>query len=46
MHINVEAERGREILQVTEAEVVYVGIDPESPERRPTALLRSGQGSA
>jgi acyl-CoA thioesterase YciA len=46
MHINVEAERGREMLQVTEAEVVYVGVDPKSPERRPTALLRSGQGSA
>src|SRR5258708_3190342 len=25
MHINVEAERGREKLRVTEAEVVYVG---------------------
>lgn len=39
MHINVEAERGREILQVTEAEVVYVGIDPHSTERRPMPLL-------
>jgi len=39
MHINVEAERGRETLQVTEAEVVYVGIDPTSAERRPTILL-------
>ncbi len=29
MHINVEAERGRETHQVTEAEVVYVGIDPK-----------------
>lgn len=39
MHINVEAERGTELLQVTEAEVVYVGIDPASPERRPVPLL-------
>jgi acyl-CoA thioesterase YciA len=39
MHINVEAERGRETLQVTEAEVVYVGVDPKDPQRRPTPLL-------
>ena len=39
MHIRVEAERGTEVLQVTEAEVVYVGIDPTSPERRPVPLL-------
>src|SRR5207244_4927810 len=34
MHILVEAERGLDVLQVTEAEVVYVGIDPSSAERR------------
>ena len=39
MHINVEADRGAEVLQVTEAEVVYVGVDRDSPERRPVALL-------
>lgn len=39
MHVCVEAERGQEVLQVTEAEVVYVGIDPNTPERRPTPLL-------
>ena len=39
MQVNVEAERGREILQVTEAEVVYVSIDPSTPERRPKPLL-------
>jgi acyl-CoA thioesterase YciA len=39
MHISVEAERGRHLLPVTEAEVVYVGIDPNSPERRPVPLL-------
>jgi acyl-CoA thioesterase YciA len=39
MHINVEAERGQDLLHVTEAEVVYVGIDPKSVERRPAPLL-------
>ncbi len=39
MHINVEAERDGAILQVTEAEVVYVGVDVPGPERRPVALL-------
>ncbi len=39
MHIRVEAERGSEVLHVTDAEVVYVGIDPNSPERRPVPLL-------
>ena len=39
MHVNVEVERGPQVLQVTEAEVVCVGIDPGSPERRPKALL-------
>jgi acyl-CoA thioesterase YciA len=41
MHVNVEVDRAGEILQVTEAEVVYVGIDPTTPERRPTPLLGS-----
>src|SRR5438874_10161912 len=39
VHVSVEAERGQQILQVTEAEVVYVGIDPTSPQRRPKPLL-------
>jgi acyl-CoA thioesterase YciA len=39
MHVMVEADRGRDVLQVTEAEVVYVGIDPDTPERRPVPLL-------
>lgn len=39
MQVCVEAERGLEVLQVTEAEVVYVGIDPNTPERKPTPLL-------
>src|SRR5881227_2438189 len=29
--VTVEAERGTETHQVTEAEVVYVGVDPASP---------------
>ena len=29
----------RQVLQVTEAEVVYVGVDPDSPDRRPVPLL-------
>jgi acyl-CoA thioesterase YciA len=40
MNIQVEAERGAETLQVTEAEVVYVGIDPAT--RRPLPLLPGG----
>src|SRR5262245_8502636 len=39
VHVEVEAERGRDLLQVTEAEVVYVGVDPNSPDRRPIPLL-------
>ena len=38
MHIDVVAERGGEVIPVTEAEVVYVGVDAASPERRPTPL--------
>jgi acyl-CoA thioesterase YciA len=39
MHISVEAMRDGAVLQVTEAEAVYVGIDPSSSERRPKPLL-------
>jgi len=39
MQVHVEAERGDRVLHVTEAEVVYVGIDPASPDRRPKPLL-------
>src|SRR5262245_49969671 len=35
MHVAVEAERAQQLLQVTEAEVVYVGVDLSTPERRP-----------
>ncbi|MBM3995761.1 MAG: acyl-CoA thioesterase [Planctomycetes bacterium] len=37
MDVLVEAERGTELLQVTQAEVVYVGIDPAT--RAPLPLL-------
>jgi acyl-CoA thioesterase YciA len=40
MHVRVEAERaGQPPLHVTEAEVVYVGIDASTPERLPVPLL-------
>ena len=38
MRVDVVAERGGEVVPVTEAEVVYVGIDANSPEHRPTPL--------
>src|SRR5271166_6228794 len=39
MDVQVEAERGKDIHLVTEAEVVYVSVDWESPDRRPKPLL-------
>jgi acyl-CoA thioesterase YciA len=39
MQVTVEAERGDQVLHVTEAEVVYVGIDLTAPDRRPVPLL-------
>src|SRR5262245_39731765 len=39
MHIDVEAERGSDVLHVTEAELVYVAVDPTTAERRPVALF-------
>jgi acyl-CoA thioesterase YciA len=38
MHINVEVERDGQVLQVTEAEVVYVGVDATGPKRQPVLL--------
>src|SRR5207248_11758001 len=40
MHVNVEAERGQEVIHGTAAELVYVGVDPNLPpgERRPVRL--------
>jgi acyl-CoA thioesterase YciA len=39
MQVSVEAERGDQVLHVTEAEVVYVGVDPTTLDRRPVPLL-------
>jgi acyl-CoA thioesterase YciA len=39
IEVSVDAQRGKEILHVTDAEVVYVNIDPTSPERRPRPLF-------
>jgi len=38
LHVNVVAERAGEVIPVTEAEVVYVGVDATTPERKPTPL--------
>ena len=45
MHIQVEAERGCEVIPVTQAEVVYVGVDPGTLERRPKPLLGERGGA-
>lgn len=39
VNVRVEVDRGRDVIPVTEAEVVYVGVDLSTPERRPKALL-------
>lgn len=39
MDVQVEAERGQDVFQVTSAEVVYVGVDATSADRRPKPLL-------
>jgi acyl-CoA thioesterase YciA len=39
VQVRVEAERGEEVLHVTEAELVYVGVDLSTAERRPKPLL-------
>jgi acyl-CoA thioesterase YciA len=39
MHVSVQAERGGLTLGVTEAEVVYVGVDLATPDRPPKPLL-------
>src|SRR5438067_3566992 len=39
VHVAVETERSGQVIQVTEAEAVYVGIEPAGPERRPVPLL-------
>jgi acyl-CoA thioesterase YciA len=39
MQVNVEVDRGEQVLQVTEAEVVYVGIDGTYANQKPAPLL-------
>ena len=39
VQVSVEAERAMQTLHVTEAELVYVGIDLATPDRRPKPLL-------
>jgi acyl-CoA thioesterase YciA len=39
VHVSVEAERGQQVLQVTEAEVVYVKVSPNGKDRKPEPLL-------
>jgi acyl-CoA thioesterase YciA len=39
MQVLVEADRGSQVVPVTEAEVVYVSIDLSSADRRPIPLL-------
>jgi acyl-CoA thioesterase YciA len=39
MQVSVEVERGTEVLRVTEAEVVYVGLEGTFPNQKPTPLL-------
>jgi acyl-CoA thioesterase YciA len=39
VNVRVEVDRGRDVIPVTEAEVVYVGVDLSTPERRPKPLL-------
>jgi len=39
MQVNVEVDRGADVLQVTEAEIVYVGVEDSQPHQRPVPLL-------
>jgi acyl-CoA thioesterase YciA len=43
VHIDVRAERGAEVIHVTEAEAVFVGVDLSTPERKPVELFPGGK---
>ena len=38
MHVTVEAERGGQVLKLTEAEVTYVAVELEEGDRRPVPI--------
>lgn len=44
MHIDVMAERDTQTIHVTDAEVVYVAVDPKVPasERKPVPVMANG----
>jgi acyl-CoA thioesterase YciA len=39
VRVDVHAERGTEVIHVTEAEAVFVAVDLSTPERRPVPLF-------
>lgn len=39
MKVDVLAERGAAVIHVTDAEVVYVALDPTTPERQPVPIF-------
>ncbi len=39
VRIDVHAERGTEVVHVTEAEATFVGVDLSTPERKPVPLF-------
>jgi len=39
VHVDVVAERGADVISVTEAEAVFVGVDLSAPDRRPIPLF-------
>ncbi len=41
MKVDVIAERGAEVIHVTDAEVVYVAVDPTTPDRYPVPIVPS-----
>src|SRR5262245_11416251 len=44
MHVHVEAERAGQVISVTEAEIVYVAVDPRSVRPKPVPLLPQTDG--
>ncbi len=42
MKVDVLAERGADVIHVTDAEVVYVAVDASSPGRHPVPILPPG----